>query len=113
MFNLDFIHTVAFGGLVLFAGYAIRRPLPWLSRYDVPAPVIGGLLMAAALTMARARGITLLTVDTRLQVPLMIAFFTTVGFGASLSLLRGADGRRLSIDFVNAVIITLCLNLWS
>ena len=32
---------------------------------------------------------TLVTFDTRLQAPLMIAFFTTVGFGASLSLLQG------------------------
>ena len=46
MFNLDFINTVAFGGVVLFVGYAIRRLLPWLARYNVPAPVIGGLLVA-------------------------------------------------------------------
>ena len=93
MFNLDFINTVAFGGLVLFAGYAIRRFLPWLSRYHVPAPVIGGQLVAAVLTIGRSRGLTLLTFHTRLQAPLMIAFFTTAGFGASLSLLS-VGGRR-------------------
>ena len=88
MFTLDFINTLAFGGLVLFVGYAVRRTLPWLSRYNVPAPVIGGLLVAGTLTMARTRGVDLVTFDTRLQAPLMIAFFTTVGFGASVSLLR-------------------------
>ena len=88
MFKLDFINTVAFGGMVLFAGFAIRRVLPALARYNVPAPVIGGLLVAAATTVARGMGADLFVFDTQLQAPLMIAFFTTIGFGASLSLLR-------------------------
>jgi ESS family glutamate:Na+ symporter len=110
MFNLDFINTVAFGGLVLFTGYAIRRFLPFLSRYNVPAPVIGGLLVAGVLTIARSRGITLLTFDTRLQVPLMIAFFTTVGFGASLSLLK-VGGPQVLMFLVIASILTVLQNV--
>jgi len=88
MLPLDFINTVAFAGLVLFLGHAVRRLAPVLSRYNVPAPVIGGLLVAVAVTAARTQGVTLVTFDTRLQAPLMIAFFTTIGFGASLSLLK-------------------------
>ena len=110
MFNLDFINTVAFGGLVLFTGYAIRRFFPWLSRYNVPAPVIGGLLVAGVLTMARSRDVTLLTFDTRLQVPLMIAFFTTVGFGASLSLLK-VGGPQVFLFLVIASILTVLQNV--
>ena len=48
MLPLDFINTVAFAGLVLFLGHAVRRVAPVLSRYNVPAPVIGGLLVAVA-----------------------------------------------------------------
>ena len=86
--TLDLIQTVAFAGLVLFLGYGIKRRSRLLDRYNIPAPVIGGLLVAAAITMARARGLTLLSLDTTLQTPLMIAFFTSIGFGASLQLLR-------------------------
>ena len=88
MLNLDFVNTVAFGGIVLFLGHGVRRLLPWLSRYNVPAPVIGGLIVATGMLLARSRGIELMTFDTRLQTPFMIAFFTTIGFGASLSLLK-------------------------
>jgi ESS family glutamate:Na+ symporter len=89
MFSLDLINTVAFGGLVLFVGHAIRRGIVPLARYNVPAPVIGGLLVATALSVLRMRGgLEIVSFDTRLQAPLMIAFFTTIGFGASLSLLR-------------------------
>ena len=45
--TLDLINTVAFAGVVLFLGYGIRRAVPPLARYNVPAPVIGGLLVAA------------------------------------------------------------------
>ncbi|MGH7454044.1 MAG: sodium/glutamate symporter, partial [bacterium] len=46
MLKLDLIQTVAFAGIVLFIGYGIRRVIPFLSRYNIPAPVIGGLLVA-------------------------------------------------------------------
>jgi ESS family glutamate:Na+ symporter len=88
MWALDFINTVALAGLVLFGGHAVRRAIPFLARYNVPAPVVGGLIVASIVTLARRQGITLFTFDTQLQTPLMITFFTSIGFGASLSLLR-------------------------
>jgi Na+/glutamate symporter len=74
MFTLDLINTVAFGGAVRFLGHSVRRVIPALARYTVPAPVIGGLIVAVII------------------VPMVGAFF---------------------IDFVNTVIITVCLNIWA
>ncbi len=88
MFQLDLIQTLAFGGVFLLVGYGLRNLVPILARYNIPAPVIGGLLVAVAALIARNRGVTLFQFDTTLQSPLMIAFFTTIGFGASLPLLR-------------------------
>jgi ESS family glutamate:Na+ symporter len=82
------VHTVAFAGVVLFLGYGIRRLLPVLGRYNIPAPVIGGLIVAGGVTAARAAGQTFISFDTALQTPLMIAFFTSIGLGASVQLLR-------------------------
>jgi len=66
MLNLDLINTVAFGGVVLFLGHGVRRLFPPLARYNVPAPVIGGLLVAAAMLAARSRGVTLVPLDRSL-----------------------------------------------
>jgi ESS family glutamate:Na+ symporter len=110
MFSLDFINTVAFGGVVLFAGYGIRRFLPWLAQYNVPAPVVGGLLVATTMLVARSRGIELATFDTRLQTPMMIAFFTSVGFGASLSLLR-VGGPQVVIFFALSTLLAVLQNV--
>ncbi|HKE82729.1 MAG TPA: sodium/glutamate symporter [Vicinamibacterales bacterium] len=52
MLTFDQIETVALAGLVLFVGYAVRRLVPILARYNIPAPVIGGLLMAGFVTVA-------------------------------------------------------------
>lgn len=110
MLNLDLINTVAFGGVVLFLGHGVRRAIPPLARYNVPAPVIGGLLVAVAMLVARSRGITLAAFDTRLQAPFMIAFFTTVGFGASLSLLK-VGGPQVVLFLLLATVLAVVQNV--
>jgi len=86
--KLDMIQTLALASVVLFAGYAIRRRVGVLDRYNIPAPVVGGFLFAAAALALRLAGVLAFEFDTTLQPPLMIAFFTTIGLGASLGLLK-------------------------
>jgi ESS family glutamate:Na+ symporter len=95
-FNL--VQTLAFGGVVLFGGYGIRRLVPPIARYNIPAPVVGGLVVALLALAFDLRGVKLFTFDTTLQAPLMIAFFTTIGFGASVSLLK--SGGPLVLVFL-------------
>jgi ESS family glutamate:Na+ symporter len=84
--------------------------LPVLARYNLPAPVLGGLLVALVVLIARQQGVALFTFDTTLQNPLMIAFFTTIGFGASVSLLR-AGGPQVLLFFVMASVLGVVQNL--
>ena len=102
--TLDFTQTLAFAGLVLFLGYGIKRAVPLLTRYNLPAPVIGGLIVSGLITAVRRPDWTPVTFDTALQPPLMIAFFTTVGFAASLSLLRVGGPQVLRFFLLSAVI---------
>ena len=87
-FKLDMMQTVALAAIVLFVGYGIRKRVPFLDRYNIPAPVVGGFLFAAASLALRQAGLVAFEFTTTLQSPLMIAFFTTIGLGASLSLLK-------------------------
>jgi glutamate:Na+ symporter, ESS family len=109
MLTLDQVHTVAFAGLILFLGYGIRRVIPILARYNIPAPVVGGLLVATVITIMRARGVTLFTFNTGLQTPLMIAFFTSIGFGASLALLR-VGGPAVLVFFLLSTAMAVAQN---
>jgi ESS family glutamate:Na+ symporter len=96
---LDLVQTVALAAVVLFAGYGIKRYVPLLTRYNIPAPVVGGLLVATVLSVAQLKGVTLVKFDTTLQTALQNTFFASVGFGASLALLR-IGGPLVLIFFV-------------
>ncbi len=110
MLALDQIQTVALAGLVLFVGYGVRRLIPVLATYNIPAPVVGGLLMAMVITVGRSWNWSPFTFTTTLQSPLMIAFFTTIGFGASLSLLR-VGGPAVVFFFLLSTVMAVGQNL--
>jgi ESS family glutamate:Na+ symporter len=86
--QFDMIETLALAAVVLFVGYGIRRQISVLDRYNIPAPVVGGFLFAGLSLALRMSGYVSFEFTTTLQTPLMIAFFTTIGLGASLSLLK-------------------------
>jgi glutamate:Na+ symporter, ESS family len=108
--QLDAVQTLAFAGVTLFLGYGVRRVFPVLGRYNLPPPIIGGLLVALVVLLAHGQGATLLKFDTTLQNPLMIAFFTSIGLGASLSLLR-AGGPQVAVLLVVATIFAIAQNV--
>lgn len=94
MLQLDAVQTLALAGLALFLGYGLCRVVPVFGRYNLPPPVMGGLVFAIVAWIAHGRDTTLFVLDTGLQAPLMIAFFTTIGFNASLQLLK-ISGRQV------------------
>lgn len=109
MIELDQIQTVAFAGVTLFVGYGIRQVIPGLLSYNIPAAVVGGLLVAGLLTLARAAGATPIVFDTALQTPLMVAFFTSIGFGASLSMLR-TGGPAVLVFLMGSTLMAVVQN---
>jgi glutamate:Na+ symporter, ESS family len=108
--TLDLVQTVALAGVVLFAGYFIRRVITPLAEHNIPAPVVGGLLVAILLTLNRAYLGYPVKFDTTLQSPLMIAFFTTIGFGASVALLR-VGGPAVVVFFLFSTVMAFLQNV--
>lgn len=110
MLTLDSIQTLACGGLFLLLGYLIRRRVPLLMYFSIPAPVIGGLLVALFMLACRHWGVTPLRFDTAWQQPLMIAFFTSIGFNASATLLK-VGGRQILLFLALASVLAVVQNL--
>ena len=110
MLQLDAVQSLALAGLALFLGYGLCRTIPVLGRYNLPPPVIGGLVFALAAWFAHGRDSTLFTLDTSLQSPLMIAFFTTIGINASLWLLK-ISGRQVLVFLLLATGFAVVQNL--
>jgi ESS family glutamate:Na+ symporter len=106
---LDMVQTLALAAVVLFMGYGVRTRVSFLDRYNIPAPVVGGFLFAGAALGLRLSGILAFEFDSTLQTPLMIAFFTTIGLGASLSLLK-VGGPQVAVFWVLASVLAVFQN---
>jgi ESS family glutamate:Na+ symporter len=107
--KFDMIQTVALAAVVLFAGYGIRRRVGVLDRFNIPAPVIGGFVFATLALALRQSGILAFEFDTALQSPFMIAFFTSIGLGASLGLLK-RGGPQVVLFWVLASVLAILQN---
>jgi glutamate:Na+ symporter, ESS family len=94
--KLDLIFTFALAAIALWVGSALGRKVGFLARSNIPAPAIGGLLFAFLVLLLRSGASYGVALDTTLRTPLQTAFFSTIGLGASLSLLR-AGGSRMAL----------------
>jgi ESS family glutamate:Na+ symporter len=108
-FKLDLVLTLALAAIFLFVGGAIQRNVRLFSRSSIPSAAIGGLLFAALVLALRRFGLGV-ALDTSLRAPLQTAFFTTIGFGATLRLLR-AGGARMILFFVIATLLAVVQNV--
>ena len=104
---LDLLQTVAFAGVILFLGYGLRRLIPPLARVNIPAPVVGGLPVAGILAILYFQNIQPIKFDTVLQVPLQNTFFASIGFAASLALLKRGGPLVLLFFIISFVVAAL------
>lgn len=102
----DMIQTVAFAIVLLLIGSFLCKRIPFLYKYNIPAPVVGGILFALLNWGLRSADVGF-RFDTALQDPFMIAFFTTIGMAASLRLLK--EGGKAVFTFLVAAAILLVL----
>lgn len=88
MIELNQITTLFLAVALYLLGMALVNRIGFLNRFLIPAPVIGGLIFATLALVLKTTGIVEITLDTSLQSLFMIAFFTTVGLGASFKLIK-------------------------
>lgn len=105
------LQTLALAAIVIITGQILVKRVNFLSRYNFPSPVIGGLLFALLFFMLKELGGIEIKFEKTFQEPLMIAFFASLGFGASwISLKRG--GRDvLFFLFLSVVFLVLQIGL--
>ncbi|WP_313892316.1 sodium/glutamate symporter [Psychrobacillus sp.] len=96
MIELNQITTLFLAVALYLFGMALVNRIGFLNRFLIPAPVVGGLIFATLALVLKTTGIVEITLDTSLQTLFMIAFFTTVGLGASFKLIK-LGGKLLVI----------------
>ncbi|MCE9882699.1 sodium/glutamate symporter, partial [Hafnia paralvei] len=85
------------------------QKIPFLTKYTIPEPVAGGLLVALGFLLLKQTMGFEVSFDMSLKDPLMLAFFATIGLNANLASLR-KGGKALSIFIFVVVGLLLVQN---
>lgn len=104
------IQSIGIAVVLLLLGIWLKQRIYFFERFAIPAPVIGGFLFALINLVLHQTGIAEITFDTTLQSFFMVIFFTTVGCGASLKVLRAA-GPKVMVFLVVAIVLTILQNV--
>ncbi|MBL4828548.1 MAG: sodium/glutamate symporter [Aliivibrio sp.] len=90
---------------VLFLGHIVNTRVPALQRFNIPEPIVGGLLVAIVITLLHFQGISL-EFSLPMQSTLMLMFFSTVGLAASYTqLMKGGAKVFLFLGVASLYII--------
>jgi glutamate:Na+ symporter, ESS family len=106
----DVVSTLLVAMLVYFLGRLLVARVPVLRRLNIPAPVVGGGLVAIALALVDGLLHVKLGFSVGLKDSLLLMFFTTVGLAADARmLLKG--GPRLAVFLAISVVLIVIQNL--
>jgi len=108
--ELDLIFTLLVSMAVYFIGRALVAHVPLLKRFSIPAPVVGGGLMAVLLAVLTGVFGMTVSFNMTLKDSLLLMFFTTVGLGADIRMLA-AGGRRLLVFLAISVAFIVIQNV--
>nr|BFD63596.1 sodium/glutamate symporter [Bdellovibrio sp. HM001] len=101
--TLTSFQTVALAALVVYFGRYLKSRISFIEKYNLPSPVIGGFVVAIVISLLKSQGLFEIQFNKAFEESLMIAFFASVGYSASLRLLK--EGGRAVIFFL---LLTIC-----
>lgn len=104
--NLDIFQTMALVTIVFYLGTYLRKKVKFLSKYCIPAAVVGGLLFSIVMLILKITNIVTITLDTTLQNLFMTTFFASVGFTASFKILKNG-GIKVAMFLGVAVLLVI------
>lgn len=105
--QLDFYATLVCMVVVLLIGRFVLNHVRILRDYNIPEPVVGGLLVAVLITFLYKTFDFQVTFDRSFQEPLMLAFFASIGLGADFASLK--KGGSTLIKFLVVVSVFLVI----
>jgi len=105
-YQLNMAETVGFAIILLLLGRWIKKKVGFFEKFFIPAPVIGGTLFSIILLIGHQTETFTFSFNDDIKNLLMIAFFTTVGFSASLKILK-KGGVGVALFLLAAVILVV------
>jgi ESS family glutamate:Na+ symporter len=107
--TLDRYQTMAMAVIVLAFGSWLKKKIPLLERFCIPAPVAGGLVFSILTCILYVIGIAEISFDSSLSEVAMVLFFTSVGFQANIKVLK-EGGKDLFLFLVLVILLITAQN---
>ena len=108
--NFNIYETMALVSIILYLGKYIRNRFSILSKYCIPPSVTGGFIFALLILILKLTNIATINLDTTLQNIFMTAFFTSIGFTASIKVLK-QGGLKVFIFLILAITLVILQNI--
>ena len=105
--SLDIYQTAAVAVFVYALGSFVKKKVDFFNKYCIPASVIGGILFALLTLGLNLTDTMTVVTDTTLQNIFMTLFFTSVGYTASLKLLKKGGLQVLLFLIVASTLIVV------
>ena len=105
----DMMQTAAICIVVLFIGRWLKTKVSLFEKFCIPSPVIGGFLFAIIHLLLRQAGVVEFSMDTTLQEPFMMFFFTTIGLSSSIEVLK-KGGRGVPLFYIATILLVIAQN---
>lgn len=86
--NLNIVDTLILSTLLFLIGTVIKDKISIFNRICIPSPVIGGLLFCLINSLLRSANLLIIYPDTSLMPYFMSLFFTIIGIGINLHLVK-------------------------
>ncbi|HSA91306.1 MAG TPA: sodium/glutamate symporter [Burkholderiales bacterium] len=105
--ELDLIHTILLSMVVLFGGRWLVAKVGVLQRFSIPAPVVGGGIIAILLAFADGLAGLRISFNMALKDSLLLMFFTTIGLAADARMLKKGGTKLVVFLAISAVFILI------
>jgi len=97
--TLDVLNSLLAAVIVLLIGTAVNRKIAFLSKYNIPDPITGGLLFAGIAAIAWMAADFQVSIDQTFKPLLLLMFFAGVGMCANLRMLK-QGGKALLVFLI-------------
>jgi ESS family glutamate:Na+ symporter len=105
--QLDLLFTLLAALVVLFAGRTLVARTAFLTRFSIPAPVVGGVIVAVLLALVDGLAGIRISFEMSLRDNLLLIFFTTVGLSADARMLAKGGPKLLIFLLISAGFIAV------
>ncbi|MHC1748609.1 MAG: sodium/glutamate symporter [Cellulosilyticaceae bacterium] len=106
-FNFNIYETMALVSIVFYLGKYTRNKFSILSKYCIPPSVVGGFIFSLLMLLFNITGVVTINLDITLQNIFMTAFFTSIGFTASIRVLKQGGIKVLTFLALSVALVIL------